>query len=282
MEHGYHELVALAYPTADFRELELIGKVVVWGFLYDDRFDTDRLGGDASAARSEAYKVARVLLGDTAPGTDVWLSSLAGVREQAASIMAPALLRRLTFDLVTFAYGVAEEVEMRARGEIPSTAKYLRLRMETFAWRVLVDLAEVAEGTELPDVVSRSPEYRALLEASGRVMCWTNDLHSLQKELRSGEQHNMVLVLRRQRGGTLEDSEAAVLAMMSDEIEQFAEYQAALTRLADRSRLTAADRARTARFTERIQYLMSGQNAWCAATVRYRDPAAAEQGSLAS
>ncbi len=59
------------------------------------------------------------------------------------------------------------------------------------------------------------------MRASNNVVCWANDLFSLEKEAKRGDVHNIVLVLQHERGLSLRSAVAEVVAMHNAQVREF-------------------------------------------------------------
>ncbi len=59
------------------------------------------------------------------------------------------------------------------------------------------------------------------MRTSNNVICWANDLFSLEKEAESGDVHNLVLILRHERKGSLQEAVSDAVAMHNSQVEEF-------------------------------------------------------------
>ena len=87
------------------------------------------------------------------------------------------------------------EAANRARDVVPDLESYLRMRPLTGGLSIITELMEIIEGSHLPQEVREHGAVRRVTEASHNVVCWANDILSLEKELRCNEVNNLILVL---------------------------------------------------------------------------------------
>lgn len=262
----FGELVAAAYPQARCPELLLIGRLIVWMFIYDDHFDTHRWGRSCQKV-SEAADMVAGILGKSGPdhaGEPLWLS-LQELWHRDFRVIDPQLKVRIEKHLLVFAGGVEQEVAMRVGHEMPSSDVYIDLRLATFAWLVLVDLVEFAVGRAVPLSVAGSEAYAEMIDAAGRLMFLINDLHSLKKELASGETHNIVLVLQRERGADLDRAIALAVDLFQDDLVHFTELKTRLHKIP----LSRKGCQVVSRHIRALEHLIRGELDWCRRSARY-------------
>ncbi|WP_219847487.1 cytochrome P450 [Burkholderia multivorans] len=86
-------------------------------------------------------------------------------------------------------------VQMRETDTAPTLAQYLPLRRHSFGALFFFDLIDGAEALDpynrLPDVEG----WGTLREHSADIIAWTNDIHSIAKDMVCGERFNLVSIL---------------------------------------------------------------------------------------
>ena len=202
------QFAALTYPTAEEDTLCLAADWFAWLILLDDHLDDGRLGLDTDrvAGLVEGIMAILGLAGDISPGS-------LPPRGDPAILAAFAELAMRTFSLGTerwshrFVEHIADsgraafwEAENRIHGIIPDERTYIANRRHTGAVLVCLDLIEILDQIQLPDTLYFSARVQRCLLAAADVICWTNDLYSLEKEAALGEHHNLVLVIEHADG----------------------------------------------------------------------------------
>jgi hypothetical protein len=114
--------------------------------------------------------------------------------EQMRSRAAPGWATRFIHSFEDYTRGCLWEAENRALQRVPSVAEYIERRRQTSAVYVFFDLIELAEQVTLPDEVHR--HLHGLKMRANDGVAWFNDIISLEKELRAGDVHNLVIVLQ--------------------------------------------------------------------------------------
>ncbi|MFG3259766.1 hypothetical protein [Streptomyces sp. NPDC048172] len=266
----YEDLLAAVYPTANAEDLELISELIIWMYLFDDQFDIGCHGRDPVRARAIAADVAAVVHGGGVPkGAGPLLTALASVRNRVLASRSP-LWPRLADDLTVFATAVAREVRQRAAGHLPSLAEYTEQRLDTFAWGAVFDLIELEQGgATVPDRLRAAPEYRALVRTAGLVMCVMNDLISLGKEIAGQEEHNLVLLMARNTGQSLQQAIRAAERLFAHRVEEYLSHAGSLSGMYRRLGATPAERAVVDGCRVGMEYMMRGELDWCRTTLRY-------------
>jgi hypothetical protein len=263
---------AVVYPTADRRHLELMADWFAWLFLVDDQLDDGGVGrsleqADAAVATllSILEDPAQIEIGPAGHGLPTAVSSLADLWRRTAA-GAPAQWRRrfsrhLEECLTTAAVW---EAGNRVRGIVPDEQTYVEKRRHTGAIYVCMDLIDITEHLDVPEALYDAPEFTAALNAACNVVCWTNDIYSLEKERSLGEIHNLVYLVERHRGLEPEEAMAEVCAATSAETRRF------LT--AERELLQAypGDAGLLEPYVAGMRSWIRGNLDWSASTKRYR------------
>ncbi|MEU1622662.1 terpene synthase family protein [Streptomyces sp. NPDC005722] len=205
---GRERQVAMAghvWPWAAPARLTELARLTLWMFAVDDDSDTGPVTGTGGRLDAMARAVggwARAVPASAPPAVRV----LAEVVPRVTAVMGPAWGDRFRRHLAAWIRTNQDSIRIRAGHEVPTPEAYVAWRRVSGATGWCFDLIEYAQESELPAAVWYSPACRALREAAADVIGWTNDLFSVEKELRSGESTNLVLVLRRHHGLTLDEA----------------------------------------------------------------------------
>ncbi len=104
---------------------------------------------------------------------------------------------------------------------------------------------------------------KRLTEASSNVVCWSNDVLSLEKELAHGDVHNLIIVLREATGIPLEEAAKRVVEMHNAEVRDFIALAPDLPSFGD-----TLD-ANLSRYISILQARMRGNLDWSLESGRY-------------
>jgi hypothetical protein len=99
---------------------------------------------------------------------------------------------------------------------------------------------------------------------ANNIGAWSNDLFTLEKELRHGEPHNLVLVLRQEFGLSLQAAVDAAAKMHDDEVRAFVKLASNLPSFG----LTTD--AALKRYVAALGAAIRGHFDWAKVTARYR------------
>jgi len=124
-----------------------------------------------------------------------------------------------------------------------------------------MDLIERQQGASVlatPETVS---VIHALRTAANDVICWTNDVASVDKEAAHGELNNLVAVLRQESEAGWEEAEVLATRMVSARTREFDQIQ--------RELLNVDPSPETAMFVAGLKHWIAGSLAWHLTSPRY-------------
>jgi hypothetical protein len=263
------------YPTADENDLELVADCFAWLFLLDDQLDDGSVGRDLSRVRSLQYELASILLGPhrttTSPATNDDTASV-GLVKALVDLWARLDGRttvewrsRFVGHVAKSALAAEWEAENRIRGAVPDERTYIENRRHTGAIYVCMDLIEIVERINIPDAVYSSQLFSDALNAACDVVCWTNDICSLDKEHALGEHHNLVSIFEHTKGLNRDQAVARVMQAIAAAVGRFLELEP------DLLRVFGSDRDAVSRYLAGMRSWMRGNVDWSLTTRRYRE-----------
>jgi 5-epi-alpha-selinene synthase len=194
-------LAARFHPHAPRDILQLVAEWYVWGFVRDDLCDESDLGTHVAALMTINARCLEILQGVCPTPRDHPLTQ--ALADQWQRIVPRTTLiwqRRFTRSVREYLAATVWEALNRVQHTIPDVATYCRMRRLTSALQTDTDLIELTT-TRLPLEVYQHPVVQPLTDASNKVVCWSNDIASLAKEVHRGDMHNLVVVLHHAHGG---------------------------------------------------------------------------------
>ena len=263
-------LMAYFYPDATGSDLELAADFNAWFFIFDDQFD-GRLGMHPVAVEQLVGSLGRTMRAGSAPHPfdpplvqsfqDIWLRATAG---------RPDHWRR-RFREHWLAYMAAHRGEALNRNadRLPAPEQFLELRRHSIGVQPCLDFTERCGGYTLPDDLHGSQPLREMREITADVVIFVNDIVSLVKELAVGDVNNSVVVLREQKGCTLEEAVEFTATLANERTARFTALVASLPRTLGERRVPADVRWHVDHYVEGMAHLMAGNLAWSLATSRY-------------
>jgi hypothetical protein len=259
---GY--FAACVYPTAP--NPAPAAEWVTWLFMFDDQFDDGPLGrrpDEVAGLLSGLRAVLPVDLRPVSPPAGL-AAALAGIWAAVAPAMTPAWRRRFVRHAGAYLDSYRQEAVNRRHGRPPDLPAYIELRRATGAVPTCLDMIEVAAGFSLPPALAGSHGYRALALAANDIICWTNDILSVDKELARGEVNNLVLVLRHATGRSLPASVRCAVDMLAGRWRDFLAAAAALP-------LAPDDGPELAYCVAAMKQWIAGSLHWHQSSARYRE-----------
>lgn len=258
--------VATTYPDADAESLALVTDWFAWLFLLDDALDDGPTGRDESATETLMTGLLAAISGEPlANGDEPLAHALADLWRRTTPTAPAQWTQRFVDHMAAGMAAAAWETGNRTAGHVPTPAQYIRARRHTGAIYVCMDLVDIVSGRTVPAEVYASEPFTTALDAACDVVCWTNDVYSLDKETRLGEYHNLVSVVAHHDHLHREAALADVAHRIVTKLGQFYEAERRLRADADRTVTTHLDGMRS---------WMRGNFDWSRRTRRYRDATA--------
>jgi Terpene synthase family 2, C-terminal metal binding len=222
-------LTARVYPLAGLDELKLLNDWAIWLLLFDDQFDEGPAGKQPECVRSILNDYLAIC---SHPTTVVSPSpaaaALGDLCQRTFARMPDAWRQRFTEHFAQHLDAFNWTVSNTAQGHVPALEEYLEKRRHSGGLFLAIDLIELAEQIELTAEHLASPEFGTLACTTNDVVCWSNDLFSLEKELARGDVNNLVIVLQHVQGLSLQQAVDHVNEMLGDAVHQFEQTEHAL------------------------------------------------------
>ncbi|RPE13287.1 hypothetical protein EGT74_07080 [Chitinophaga lutea] len=216
-------LSARAFPTAGRFELCIAAEFNTWLFLLDDKNDESMFGKLDYLQMVHSF-VTMILQNNVVVAPDEGMplaNSFADLWKRMKRIGSAAWQKRFVKSMTDYLDACLWEVENRIQHKAPAVADYIEKRPYTGALFADIELIEVLESIYLPDEVRTHETVVQLSLACNNVVCWANDLFSFDKERRQGDVHNLVVVLKEERGLTLEAAINEAARMHDAEVRRF-------------------------------------------------------------
>lgn len=250
-------------PDAPAERLQIAADWVYWAFAFDDLWSSASDASDRSGAITTlAARLVRLLetLDERLCAGDRYLLALHDIAVRYARCATPAQLRRWVEAHRQWLFGHIQRDELQAGGEIGLDA-YLTMRLHDCGGPPVTAMIDVANGFEVPDPELDAPPVRALTEMTWLIAAIDNERVSRAKEV-GGEDgvQNLVDVLMRRRGGSLEQALAEVVSIRDRLMTLFVRLHA--------QALPAAGPA-LRRYLTDLAYVVPGNVAWSLKTARY-------------
>ncbi|KAI0833263.1 terpenoid synthase [Trametes gibbosa] len=197
LQGGSELLCAHAYPYADHERLRTCCDFVNLLFTVDEISD-DQNGKGAYETGLTFYNA----MSDLAYEDGTTLCKM--TKEFTARLLkhcGPLTYNRFIKHCKDYIEAVAEEADLRERGEVLDLDAYQTLRRENSAVRFCFGLAGYALGIDLADEVVEHPAFMAMHLSTVDMVCWSNDLYSYNMEQAMGHTTNNIMTVLMQHKG---------------------------------------------------------------------------------
>lgn len=227
-------LAARAYPQAEPDSLEIVSNWNTWLFILDDQCDELGIGKNPEDLMILHKRCLDVLAGNQLNSDDPALVvAIEDLRMRLLARMSSSWMLRFTHSVSEYFESTEWEAKNRRQQLWPGIEAYIRLRPYTGGLLTDIDLIDLTESISLPIEVRRHPTIDALIAITNNVVCWSNDIISLQKERSYQDMHNLALIIYHRESIGLQAAIDKVNDMIGAEVRRFQTLKATLPRFGD-------------------------------------------------
>jgi hypothetical protein len=262
-------LAARAYPTASLDSLEIVVDWNIWLFIHDDQNDEAGFGREPAKLRALYDQLQLVLAGEPLSTDNVFALSLSELVGRMFERGTDAWRARFIASVDEYFSACIWEAENRAESRVPSVVDYIQKRPLSGALNTDIELIELCERIFLPDHVREHPLIREITLLSNNVVCWSNDIISLRKELRVRDVHNLVIALKHETNCSWQEAVDTAATMHLQQVKRFMELEQRLPKFGG-----GVD-GEVARYGATLRAWMRGNIDWARETRRYQLDASA-------
>lgn len=262
----FGEFIARIHPSA--RNLTDVGEWAAFLFFFDDQFDdgTPDAVQHLHEVSAQLMTAMPVDLESVPPASNPLVAATGDLWRRMAPRTSRQWRLRFVTDVEHYIKSYACDIAVQRHAEPPELEPYLEFRRRSGAMLTALDLAEVTDELRLPDELVFNPLFVDVREAVNDIVCWTNDIMSVRKEVARGEYNNLVLVLRATSSSWSEAAEQAA-GMVAERVGDFQRLRARLEDLPIEGRA----RREVHGWAEGMEYWIAGSLAWHLSSPRYSD-----------
>jgi hypothetical protein len=132
-----------------------------------------------------------------------------------------------------------------------------------------LDFIEPAAAFEPPPLAYYSPHIMLMRSITVDLGNFINDVFSLEKEIARGQYDNLVPVLQKEKGITLEEAVEAVRDIILALAHRLLELRAELTHVCTHLDLTETETETTLRYADALEMWLGGYEPWHRNSLRY-------------
>lgn len=258
-------LAARAYPNAAAEELMLVSDWNTWLFIRDDQCDETGIDKDPARLTAVHERLLGILMGRPCSPEDGALGK--ALDDLWSRMRAKATLSweaRFINSVEEYFESSAWEANNRARGICPDVATYTKMRPYTGGLYTDIELIEITEQITLPLEIRKHPTIEQLALMTNNVVCWSNDIISLTKELEQQDVHNLVIALRQDDGLELQEAVDRAVEMYHAEVSNFIALEKRLPEF------SSCHAQAVHRYLEVLRSWMRGNLDWAYESARYQ------------
>ncbi|MCL7422150.1 MAG: hypothetical protein M8364_14725 [Methylobacter sp.] len=215
-------LAARAYPNAPQDRLEIISDWNTWLFIIDDQCDEWGLGKNPEQLAALHARCLEILSGRN-PGSEeaALVYALHDIHARISAIMPLSWRTRFVQSAAEYFESTVWEARNRSQSLWPDASTYILMRPYTGGLYTDIDLIDLTEGITLPLAVRKHPRIMELAVMTNNVVCWSNDIISLQKEFNHQDMHNLALIFHHHQAIDLQEAIDQVARLIENEVRQF-------------------------------------------------------------
>lgn len=218
---GWTRCMARCYPNASLVDLQWISDWVSWVFLFDDQNDEAEQGYGTERLTECRPRLLDIMRGGPAQEGDQMLLAWHDLWGRIRSKVNHGWLERLTQQHDDYFLACIWEASNRKAGIVPETNTYLLKRVDSGAVYPCLTIIEFVGRLNLPENVLCHPVVRDLSLCTNNLVCWSNDIVSLEKEVKNGDMHNLVIALSNTHQISLQQATDKAVVMYDTEMKRF-------------------------------------------------------------
>ncbi len=256
-------LVARTYPNAPLEKLQVVSDWITWLFILDDVSEESEKQPDSLAAMYARFLdiLKGSLASDSANPLECGLQDMRlRLLEQAPPNWMSRFIRRC--EECWDAWGW--EATNRQKGIAPAVDSYIKMRPFTGGLMSFLEMIDIAEGIALPLEVREDLRVQQLTLIANKVVLYANDIFSLEKEMKQGDFHNLVPILKQERQLSLQEAIARAVEIYNGEVQAFLDWEQRLP-----SRGEPLDSALNC-YISTLRFFMRGNVEWALSSGRYQ------------
>jgi len=216
------------FPSASFEKLTGVTKFLVLWIIFDDvAIESCDNYWEANNVSIQDY-IDAIRGNDLADDTDIFLRAWWEVGQYFAKNMSQKWRDRMANNIAKWLRETIREREtyaaLRKCGKLPDLSTYLDIRCTSVGVVETLHLVEYVEDFELPDEVHNHPSIKALHELGTKLIILSNDIVSLEKDMRSGWP-NTVNIIQQEYGLTLSEALAQTVELHNDCVSSFIDIE---------------------------------------------------------
>ncbi|MEH1865680.1 MAG: terpene synthase family protein [Nostoc sp.] len=222
-------LAASAYPHCQLEELKIANDWLSWAFIWDDQCDLSNLGRKPDILKYFHKRFLEILNGAELTSKDIPLAyALSDLRQRILQTASQEWFDYFVVRYEGYFDGCFQEAVNRAQEIAPDVDSYMLIRRSTLGGYVFLALMEFCNSLIIPDSLRNHKVMKELKLMAINILAWCNDIFSVEREMLSGDVHNLVLIIHNQQNFSLEEAIIATSEMHDREVHRLQELELSL------------------------------------------------------
>lgn len=252
-------LASRAQPYDSFRDVRLTSDYLLLFCILDDYSDNSK---DENEFEEYSNKIISIFNGDTNYIEDPFLSGWEDWWKRIKVGTTVEWQNQIIKSIKSCLESITWEIKNQKNGYIPKVESYIEKRQNSGSVFVCFDLIERGGGVFISSKYSMGL-LKELIVSANKIANWTNDILSLDKEIKDDEVHNLVISIQKQNGNTIEESLKQTKKIMELEIDNF-------YRIKDKIfRFNKPFDSNIIKFISRLETAIRGHYEWSIRTKRF-------------
>ncbi|MEH1768765.1 MAG: terpene synthase [Nostoc sp.] len=222
-------LAASAYPNCQLEELKIANDWLSWAFIWDDQCDLSNLGKQPDVLKDFHKRFLEILNGAELTSKDIPLAyALSDLRQRILQRGSQEWFHYFVDRYEGYFDGCVKEAVNRAQEITPDIDSYMLIRRLTLGGYVFLALMEFCNYLIIPDFLRNHEVMKELKMMTINILAWCNDIFSVQREMSSGDVHNLALLIYYQQNVSLEQAILTVREMHDQEVHRLKDFEFSL------------------------------------------------------
>ena len=224
-EANFSHMQGRTYPTGSLDGLRLGNEWCIWLFMHDDHCDEAQVGKDPVKLADYHSSILEVLhhqtpLSPYEHGALVYC--LVDIVRRGGIIGGDNWIHRFLYYVQDYFDGCQWEAQNRATNTVPSVEEYIIGRDKSSAVQSCIECGDLtADLLDLPDEIRYHKDVQQLRLLTNRVVSWVNDMYSMDKEYKSDDIHNLVILLHHQYNISLQEAMIGAGDIVNQTVQDF-------------------------------------------------------------
>jgi len=228
----FHVLIARAYPYISFEDLKIITNFVFWHFFIDDQFEKPGISKQLEILELLKARLVEIMKKD-AELTEIDPPTVRALGDFMQKLYhhpyaTSELVLRFTKDMEDYFQATYWEALNNLQGITLDVATFMKIRSFTVAVYPYLDLMLITDQIALPPEVVKHPIVKRLELATVNIMAWSNDIFSFEKEIKAGNNLNLVTVVQKEYQISLQEAFDHAAELHNTEVQLFIDLSAQL------------------------------------------------------